>query len=30
VATDADGYIRSHYRTDESEVADQIDSTYRD
>jgi len=30
VATDLDGFIRSHHRTDESEVAEQIDSTYRD
>jgi hypothetical protein len=30
VAADLDGFIRSHYRTDEAEVADQIDSTYRD
>jgi hypothetical protein len=30
VATDLDGYIRTHHRTDEAEVADQIDSTYQD
>jgi len=29
-ALDGDGYIHSHFRTDEAYVADLIDSTYRD
>ena len=30
VAVDMDGFIRSHYRTDEAHVADLPQSTYRD